>query len=217
MPAARVGDRDTDIRDAVRDFTLALRQFLARTSWLRILQIVIGSLAIILSIAIIATPTIAALTAIILFAVVLFIVGIERVVSGIVTEFLSRRSRMINIGIGAVVLFFAIITISFPENSINFLILIVGLALLFNGILRVIDGLRKSFESSTQRFFRLFVGAICIVIAGFVLASEQVGIIVVTIVMVVALVIQGAEILYTGIKGEKARLLGRSGMGVGLR
>lgn len=199
------------------DFTLAMRQFLAHTSWLRILQIVIGSLAIILSIAIIATPTIAALTAIILFAVVLFIVGIERVVSGIVTEFLSRRSRMINIGIGAVVLFFAIITISFPENSINFLILIVGLALLFNGVLRVIDGLRKSFESSTQRFFRLFVGGICIVIAGFVLASEQVGIIVVTIVMVVALVIQGAEILYTGIKGEKARLLGRSGMGVGLR
>jgi uncharacterized membrane protein HdeD (DUF308 family) len=196
---------------------LAMREFLARTSWLRILQIVIGSLAIILSIAIIATPTIAALTAIILFAVVLFIVGIERVVSGIVTEFLSRRSRMINIGIGAVVLFFAIITISFPENSINFLILIVGLALLFNGVLRVIDGLRKSFESSTQRFFRLFVGGICIVIAGFVLASEQVGIIVVTIVMVVALVIQGAEILYTGIKGEKARLLGRSGMGVGLR
>lgn len=194
-----------------------MRQFLARTSWLRILQIVIGSLAIILSIAIIATPTIAALTAIILFAVVLFIVGIERVVSGIVTEFLSRRSRMINIGIGAVVLFFAIITISFPENSINFLILIVGLALLFNGVLRVIDGLRKSFESSTQRFFRLFVGGICIVIAGFVLASEQVGIIVVTVVMVVALVIQGAEILYTGIKGEKARLLGRSGMGVGLR
>jgi uncharacterized membrane protein HdeD (DUF308 family) len=194
-----------------------MRQFLAHTSWLRILQIAIGSLAIILSIAIIATPTIAALTAIILFAVVLFIVGIERVVSGIVTEFLSRRSRMINIGIGAVVLFFAIITISFPENSINFLILIVGLALLFNGILRVIDGLRKSFESSTQRFFRLIVGAICIVIAGFVLASEQVGIIVVTIVMVVALVIQGAEILYTGIKGEKARLLGRSGIGVGLR
>jgi uncharacterized membrane protein HdeD (DUF308 family) len=185
---------------------------------MRILQIVIGSLAIVLSIAIIANPTLAPLTAMVIFAIVLFIVGIERIVSGIVTEFLSKRSRLINIGIGAVVLFFAIITIAFPENSINFLILIVGLALLFNGILRVIDGLRKSFESSTQRFFRLLVGAICIVIAGFVLAGpEQVGIAVVTIVMVVALVIQGAEILYTGIKGEKARLLGRSGMDVGFR
>ena len=195
-----------------------MKRFLAHASWMRILQIVIGSLAIILCIAIIANPTLAPLTAMVIFAIVLFIVGIERIVSGIVTEFLSRRSRLINIGIGAVVLFFAIITIAFPENSINFLILIVGLALLFNGILRVIDGLRKSFESSTQRFFRLLVGAICIVIAGFVLAGpEQVGIAVVTIVMVVALVIQGAEILYTGIKGEKARLLGRSGMDVGFR
>ena len=197
---------------------MAMKRFLAHASWMRILQIVIGSLAIILCIAIIANPTLAPLTAMVIFATVLFIVGIERIVSGIVTEFLSRRSRLINIGIGAVVLFFAIITIAFPENSINFLILIVGLALLFNGILRVIDGLRKSFESSTQRFFRLLVGAICIVIAGFVLAGpEQVGIAVVTIVMVVALVIQGAEILYTGIKGEKARLLGRSGMDVGFR
>ena len=197
---------------------MAMKRFLAHASWMRILQIVIGSLAIILCIAIIANPTLAPLTAMVIFAIVLFIVGIERIVSGIVTEFLSRRSRLINIGIGAVVLFFAIITIAFPENSINFLILIVGLALLFNGILRVIDGLRKSFESSTQRFFRLLVGAICIVIAGFVLAGpEQVGIAVVTIVMVVALVIQGAEILYTGIKGEKARLLGRSGMDVGFR
>jgi uncharacterized membrane protein HdeD (DUF308 family) len=197
---------------------LAMKRFLAHASWMRILQIVIGSLAIVLCIAIIANPTLAPLTAMVIFAIVLFIVGIERIVSGIVTEFLSRRSRLINIGIGAVVLFFAIITIAFPENSINFLILIVGLALLFNGILRVIDGLRKSFESSTQRFFRLLVGAICIVIAGFVLAGpEQVGIAVVTIVMVVALVIQGAEILYTGIKGEKARLLGRSGMDVGFR
>lgn len=197
---------------------MAMKRFLAHASWMRILQIVIGSLAIVLSIAIIANPTLAPLTAMVIFAIVLFIVGIERIVSGIVTEFLSKRSRLINIGIGAVVLFFAIITIAFPENSINFLILIVGLALLFNGILRVIDGLRKSFESSTQRFFRLLVGAICIVIAGFVLAGpEQVGIAVVTIVMVVALVIQGAEILYTGIKGEKARLLGRSGMDVGFR
>lgn len=197
---------------------MAMKRFLAHASWMRILQIVIGSLAIVLCIAIIANPTLAPLTAMVIFAIVLFIVGIERIVSGIVTEFLSRRSRLINIGIGAVVLFFAIITIAFPENSINFLILIVGLALLFNGILRVIDGLRKSFESSTQRFFRLLVGVICIVIAGFVLAGpEQVGIAVVTIVMVVALVIQGAEILYTGIKGEKARLLGRSGMDVGFR
>ena len=116
---------------------------------------------------------------------------------------------MINIGIGAVVLFFAIITIAFPQNSINFLILIVGLALLFNGVIRVIDGIRKSFPSNSQRMFRIATGAICIVLAGFVLTNQQFGIFVVVVVMVVALVIQGAEIIYAGIKGERTRLIGK--------
>jgi hypothetical protein len=116
---------------------------------------------------------------------------------------------MINIGIGAVVLFFAIITIAFPQNSIEFLVLIVGLALLFNGAIRIIDGIRKSFPSSSQRMFRIATGGICIVLAGFVLTNLQFGIFVVVVVMVVALVIQGAEILYAGIKGERTRLIGK--------
>jgi uncharacterized membrane protein HdeD (DUF308 family) len=186
-----------------------MKEISAQSLWLRILQIAIGSAAIILSIAVIAVPELAPVTAMIIFAIVLFTVGAERIASGIGTEYLSRRSRMINIGIGAVVLFFAIITIAFPQNSIEFLILIVGIALLFNGIIRIIDGIRKSFPRESQRMFRIGTGAICIVLAGFVLTNQQFGIFVVVVVMVVALVIQGAEIIYTGIKGEKTRLIGK--------
>src|ERR687891_726856 len=179
------------------------------SQWLRILQIAIGAAAIALSVAVIAIPKLAPVTAMVIFAIVLFTVGIERIASGIGTEYLSRRSRMISIGIGAVILFFAIITIAFPQNSIKFLVLIVGLALLFNGVIRVIDGIRKSFSHQSQRMFRIATGAICIVLSGFVLTNQQFGIFVVVIVMVVALVIQGAEIIYAGIKGEKTRLIGK--------
>jgi uncharacterized membrane protein HdeD (DUF308 family) len=179
----------------------------ARPLWLRILQIAIGSAAIALSVTVIAIPTLVPPTTMVIFAAVLFIVGVERIASGIGTEFLSKRSRLINIGIGAVVLFFAVITIAFPQNSINFLILIVGLALLFNGIIRVVDGIRKSKHSHvSQRMFRIGIGVICIAISGFVLTNEQFGIFVVVVVLVVALVIQGAEIIYAGIKGERARI-----------
>ena len=145
----------------------SMKEASAPSRWLRILQIAIGSAAIILSITVIAVPKLAPITAMIIFAIVLFTVGVERIASGIGTEYLSRRSRMINIGIGAVILFFAIITIAFPQNSIKFLVLIVGLALLFNGAIRVIDGIRKSFPSNSQRMFRIATGAICIVLAGF--------------------------------------------------
>jgi uncharacterized membrane protein HdeD (DUF308 family) len=185
----------------------SMKELSARSSWLRILQIAIGSAAIILSIAVIAIPTLAPITAMIVFAIVLFTVGVERIASGIGTEYLSRKSRIINIGIGAVVLFFAIITIAFPQNSINFLVLIVGLALLFNGVIRIVDGIRKSFPHASQRMFRIGTGVICIAISGLVLTSEQFGIFVVVVVMVVALVIQGAEIIYAGIKGERSPLI----------
>jgi len=186
-----------------------MKEVSAQSRWLRILQIAIGSAAIVLAIAVIVVPKLAPVTAMIIFAIVLFTVGVERIASGIGTEYLSRRSRMINIGIGAVVLFFAIITIAFPQNSIDFLILIVGLALLFNGVIRVIDGIRKSFPSNSQRMFRIATGAICIVLAGFVITSQQFGTFVVVVVMVVALIIQGAEIIYAGVKGERTRLIGK--------
>jgi uncharacterized membrane protein HdeD (DUF308 family) len=186
-----------------------MKEVSTSSQWFRVLQITIGAAAIALAIAVIAIPKLAPVTAMIIFAIVLFTVGVERIASGIWTEYLSRRSRMINIGIGAVVLFFAIITIAFPQNSINFLILIVGLALLFNGAIRVIDGIRKSFPSNSQRMFRIATGVICIVLAGFVLTNQQFGIFVVVVVMVVALVIQGAEIIYAGIKGERTRLISK--------
>src|SRR5262245_27004044 len=186
-----------------------MKEVSTSSQWLRILQIAIGAAAIALAIAVIAIPKLAHVTAMVIFAIVLFSVGLERIASGIETEYLYSRSRMINSRIGAVVLFFDIIIIAFPRNGIEFLVLIVGLALFFNGAIRTIDGIRKSFPSSSQRMFRIATGGICIVLAGFVLTNLQFGIFVVVVVMVVALVIQGAEILYAGIKGERTRLIGK--------
>jgi uncharacterized membrane protein HdeD (DUF308 family) len=55
--------------------------------------------------------------------------------------------------------------------------------------------------------FRIGTGVICIAISGFILTNQQFGIFVVVVVMVVALVIQGAEIIYAGIKGEESPLI----------
>lgn len=85
--------------------------------------------------------------------------------------------------------------------------MIVGLALLFNGIIRIVDGIRKSFPHASQRMFRIGTGVLCVAIAGFILTNQQFGLFVVVLVMVVALVIQGAEIIYAGIKGERSPLV----------
>lgn len=81
----------------------------------------------------------------VIFAIVLFTVGVERTASGIGTECMSKRSRMINIGIDAVALFFATITVAPTQNSTRFLVFIVGLVFRFNCAARIIDGVRKSY------------------------------------------------------------------------
>lgn len=52
---------------------------------------------------------------------------------------------MINVGIDAVALSFAITTVAPTQKSTGFLVFVVGLVFLFNGAVRIIDGVRKSY------------------------------------------------------------------------
>jgi hypothetical protein len=81
---------------------------------------------------------------------------------------------MINIEIGTVVLFFATIIIDFPQNNVYLLILIVGM--LFNGIIRVLDGIRTSLPRKSQLMFRIGNRVICIVLSEIILTNQQFGI-----------------------------------------
>ena len=178
--------------------------------WLRIVQITIGAAAIILSIFIIVSPKIGGITAISMVAITLLIVGIERIASGISSRY-SKRSRLINIGLGAVIVFFGIFTLANPSGSINFMILLVGIALLINGIVRVVDALiKKKYEDNqANKIFRLLVGIISIAIAVLTLASPGFGVILVALVVGIALLINGVEIIVAGIRGQSKRILGK--------
>ncbi len=178
--------------------------------WLRIVQITIGAAAIILSIFIIVSPKIGGITAISMVAITLLIVGIERIASGISSRY-SKRSRLINIGLGAVIVFFGIFTLANPSGSINFMILLVGIALLINGIVRIVDALiKKKYEDNqANKIFRLLVGIISIAIAVLTLASPGFGVILVALVVGIALLINGVEIIVAGIRGQSKRILGK--------
>src|SRR5688572_28989672 len=99
-------------------------QVVTAPKWLRIVQITIGVAAIILSIFIIVSPKLGGITAISMVAITLLIVGIERIASGISSRY-SKRSRLINIVLGAVIVLFGIFTLANPSGSISFMILLV--------------------------------------------------------------------------------------------
>ena len=185
-------------------------QVVIAPKWLRILQITIGVAAIILSLFIIISPKLGGITAISMVAITLLIVGIERIASGVSSKY-SKRSRLINIGLGIVIVAFGIFTIANPSGSIRFMVLLVGIALLINGIVRITDALIKKRNEDRQlnKIFRLVVGIISIAIAIITLVSPGFGVIFVALVVGIALLINGIEIIVAGITGQSKRILGK--------
>ncbi len=185
-------------------------QVVIAPKWLRIVQITIGAAAIILSIFIIVSPKLGGITAISMVAITLLIVGIERIANGVSSKY-SKRSRLINIGLGIVIVAFGIITIANPSGSIRFMVLLVSIALLINGIVRIADALikKKNEDSQINKIFRLAVGIFSIAIAILTLASPGFGVIFVALVVGIALLINGIEIIVAGIRGQSKRILGK--------
>ena len=95
--------------------------------WLRGVQIGLGILVIALSIFALAFPGYTFLSLIVILSIVLFFVGIEKIITGM---FLPTKSRWTTIGLGVLVLIFAGLAISFPEATAFIVIIFIGVALL---------------------------------------------------------------------------------------
>ena len=185
-------------------------QVVIAPKWLHILQITIGAAAVILSIFIIISPKLGGITAISMVAITLLIVGIERIASGISSKY-SKRSRLINIALGVLIVAFGIITIANPSGSVRFMVLLVGFALLINGIVRIADALikKRNEDSQVNKIFRLATGIFSVAIAILTLVSPGLGVILVALVVGIALLINGIEIIVAGIRGHSKRILGK--------
>jgi len=168
--------------------------------WIFAAQIGIGALAIILSILIIINPIISVVSVVILVSVLLLIVGIEKVMTGI---FVKNRARFSNLGLGIVVIILALIAMIFPFGTSIFLVILVAVALLFDGISRAIHGIRHKEQSTLDRAFTIGVGAIEIALAIFILVSPVFGFEFVAFVIAIALLITGIQILVAGITGRR--------------
>ena len=169
--------------------------------WLRMLRIVLGSICVILSLFIIIYIGPAVFAIIVVTSVILLAIGIERVAIGIVHE-LSRSSRFVNIGIGLLIIGFSIFLMQFPIFTFGLLIFLGAIALFFSGVSRIVHGIR----SNASRGFRVLgigVGAISIAFSVIVMVNPvSVGFPLLAIIMSIAFLIIGIEMIITGITGR---------------
>lgn len=168
--------------------------------WMRLAQIGLGIIAIIVSLLVLTFPGLTTVSLVYFISILFFIVGIEKIITGI---FFKSKSRLASIGLGILVLILSGLALAFPVEATAILILVVAFALLFDGISRITHGAGEKSESKVDRFFSIGVGILSIAIAIFIMVSPAFGFAFVGFLIGIAILITGIQILVAGIRGRK--------------
>jgi uncharacterized membrane protein HdeD (DUF308 family) len=167
--------------------------------WLRGVQIGLGILVVILSIYALAYPGAAFVSLVLILGIILFIVGIEKIISGI---FLPIRGRWATIGLGILILIFAGFVIAFPGFTTWIITVFIGIALLFGGAASIAQGFSGR-ESGWKKAFLIGVGALLIILGIMVLVSPVFGAQFAGFVIAIGLLIAGIQMIAVGATGRK--------------
>jgi uncharacterized membrane protein HdeD (DUF308 family) len=168
--------------------------------WMRLAQIILGILAIIVSLFVIANPGLTTITLVYFVSLLFFIVGIEKIITGI---FSKSKSRLASIGLGVLVLILAGLALAFPVGTTFVLILVIGLALFFDGLGRISHGVGEKVENKFDRYFSIGTGILSVGIAIAIMVSPAFGFAFVGFLIGIAILITGIQILVAGLRGRK--------------
>ena len=170
-----------------------------RPPWVRALQIGLGAIIIALSIWALVSPKDAFVLIVRLLAIILFFVGIERVISGI---FLPGKHRFYSIGLGILILILAGIAIAYPTEAATLIIIFIAIALLIIGASRIIEGLSRR-HRGFSRGFHVGVGILAVVISIAILVFQSFGQALAGFIIAIGLLVIGIQMVITGIRSHK--------------
>ena len=170
--------------------------------WFRFVEIGLGIIIVILSIYAMTFPVGALITIVVLIAIILFILGIEKIIAGI---FFHIRGRGASIGLGILILIFAGLAVAYPVGTAWIITIFIGIALLFGGSASIVEGFSGK-ESGWKRAFLIGVGALLIIMGIITLVSPYFGAAVAGFIVAIALLIAGIEMIAAGATGRKLNL-----------
>jgi uncharacterized membrane protein HdeD (DUF308 family) len=176
--------------------------------WKRGALVGLGALTIVLSILVFIHPGMTVVSIVYLAGIVLIIVGIEKIISGI---FVANKSRWGTVGLGILALIFGSIAVGYPVHAAVFVIIMLGIGLLFAGISHVVNGLGNKESPGWARGFSIGAGALAIALSFLIMASPYAGAVFVSLFLGIALLIIGIEIIAVGWTGRRMQSTRASG------
>jgi uncharacterized membrane protein HdeD (DUF308 family) len=170
--------------------------------WVRAVEIGLGIIVVILAIYALAYPGATFVSLVWILGIILFIVGIDRLITGI---FLPIRGRAATIGLGVLTLIFAGIVIAYPVFATWIITVFIGIALLFAGAASIVQGFSGK-EYGWKKGFLVGVGGLLIIIGIMVLVSPVFGAQFAGFVIATGLLIAGIEMIVAGATGKRLNI-----------
>lgn len=173
----------------------------------KILKIIIGTICILMGIAIIAGSHVLGVYSIIFLASIsLIMMGVERVITGITMNKINALPRIINITLGAgIVIFFASGFFN-PTFMIKYYNLMLSFGLLANSCARIISIIKKNRITTPVPYMDIFISILLIIVGLVVLFVPTLGFYLLLLIIAFALLINGAGILLFVIFNKQIRI-----------
>ena len=170
--------------------------------WVRAVEIGLGIIVVILAIYALAYPGATFVSLVWILGIILFIVGIDRIITGI---FLPIQGKGATIGLGILVLIFAGLVIAYPGFATWIITVFLGIALLFGGGASIAQAFSGR-ESGWRKAFLFGVGILLIIIGIIVLVSPVFGAQFAGFIVAIGLLIAGIEMIVAGSTGKKLNI-----------
>ena len=170
--------------------------------WFRALQIGLGLVILFLSIIALINPIFSTILVIFILAFMLLLAGIEKVINGLIVH---GKSRFVHIGLGIIVIIISLLALTYPIGTSIIVVKVLGIALLVQGIARIISGIRNKHSNNWSKAFRLGVGIISVIFALIILNSPTIGLVYAGIFIAISLLVTSIQIISEGITGLPKR------------
>lgn len=168
---------------------------------IRIVQLILGGIAIALSLAVIVNPGFGFGVLIFLLSATLLVVGSERVSIGF-SKVLPKSARIGNLALGGLAIATGIAVLVFPVFTTGLLVTLLSVGLLFVGIAIIIHGITAKNTSKWSRVFSLGVGILSVAIAAMVISTPLLGVFLLTFILAINLLIIGIESITYALAGR---------------
>ena len=171
-------------------------------TWMRIVQIIMGGIAIALSGLIVANPDATTWFFVTFLGIALIVIGISSVMGGFVNRSASKGKRFVDIGIGIIALIGGFFTLANPIAAVETLLWFVAIFVLIHGAGFIGSGLSTKDQSKGSRIGKIIIGGIVVALSAFLLANPGFTLVMMIIFLSISLLIQGIGSIISGAIGQ---------------